>query len=75
MDLLKPAQKKNAFRRNFLKLNLQNYVYNLFQLHKTSLKINKKTKAYPGIEQMAYGTVAQGTRHKATTTRPTVPPR
>jgi hypothetical protein len=36
-------------------------------------KKQKKTKAYPGIEQMAYGTVAQGTRHKASATRPTVP--
>ncbi len=75
MELLKLAQKKNKFRRKFFKLNLQNYVYNIFQLHKTSLKINKKTKAYPGIEQLAYGTVAQGTRLKAPATRSTVPPR
>jgi hypothetical protein len=32
-------------------------------------KKQKKTKAYPCIEQMAYSTVAQGTRHKAQGTR------
>jgi hypothetical protein len=64
---------KNAFRTEISLLNLQNHVCNIFQLHKTPLKIKKKKNLTPGIEQLAHGTVAQGTRHKAPTTGATVP--
>jgi hypothetical protein len=33
---------KNAFRTEISLLNLQNHVCNIFQLHKTPLKIKKK---------------------------------